>query len=126
MEFRGTLTTEPDQHSRCVDPVERGDFTGDFYCFITLQSLQCLNKKHAVICIAIRAVVAMHAFSLKNDLPFHGGYPSLAPHRASSIKKISTIFCRVRCLIGGATKGQGDQQISDCVYAKTHDATVLQ
>jgi hypothetical protein len=47
-----------------------------------LQFLNCLDKEHSVIGFAIASFPAMDALSLKKEL-LHGGYPSLAPHRAS-------------------------------------------
>jgi hypothetical protein len=87
MEFRRAFSTEPDQNSRRVYPIKGGDFAGHPHGGFGLQFLNRLNEKHAVISFTIAALIAMDALSLKKEL-LHGGYPSLAPHRASDAEKI--------------------------------------
>jgi hypothetical protein len=82
MEFRCAISTKPDHNSRRVYPIKGCDFAGHPHGRFGLQFLKRLNKKPSVINLAIPAFVAMDALSLKKEL-LHGGYPSLAPHRAS-------------------------------------------
>jgi len=79
MQFRCTFATQPNQHSGRIDPVKGGNFARDSDRVIALQTLQGLYDENAVVNFTVGAPVAMHAFPLKKELPFHGG-PS--PHAA--------------------------------------------
>src|SRR5215471_1417385 len=82
MEFGGAVPAQPDHHPRRIYPIKGCDLFRHFHGCLNRQPLYGLDIKHAVINFAVAAVIAMHAFALKKEL-LHGGYPSLAPHRAS-------------------------------------------
>jgi hypothetical protein len=82
MKFGGAIPAEPNHDPGRIDPIKRCDLFREFHGRIDRQPLYGLDKEHAVISFAIAAVIAMYAFALKKEL-LHGGYPSLAPHRAS-------------------------------------------
>src|SRR5207237_6099593 len=82
MKLGRAFAAQPNHHSRRVDPIEGGNLAGNLHRRVTLQTLQRLHEKHSVINIAITSLVPVHTLSLKKEL-LHGGYPSLAPHRAS-------------------------------------------
>ena len=106
---------QPHHHARRVNPIKRCYFAGHFHGGISLQALQCLNKKHSVINFAVASLVPMYTLSLKKEL-LHGGYPSLAPHRASVDKKTlescRVLICYLRIKQGRATKRESSLDIS--------------
>ena len=82
VEFGRAVAAQPNQDARRIHPIKRRDLCRHFHGRIDCQPLYCLDEKHAVINFTVAAVIAMHAFALTKEL-LHGGYPSLAPHRAS-------------------------------------------
>jgi hypothetical protein len=75
MKLRRALSTQPHQHSGRIDPIKGRNFARDSQRVTTLQTLQRLDEKHAVVSFALGAFIAMDAFSLIKELPVHGGRP---------------------------------------------------
>jgi hypothetical protein len=99
------LPAQPHQYAGRVDPKKWRHLTGHFYCFITLQTLQSLDVKHAVINFAISPAVAMDALALKKVLPLHRG--SLLSRRTARVGSICKSSGNPALRIGGGELGKG-------------------
>ncbi len=85
-QFGCTFFAQPDYHFGCIRPEKRGNLSGNFHCVVALQPLQRLHKKHPVVNLAIRAVVAVDAFAFEKELSlqWRPTFPSRRTARASS------------------------------------------
>ena len=74
-----------------------------------------MNEKDSVINFAVGYLVPMHTLSFKKEL-LHGGYPSLAPHRAS-IDKEPVVLSGTDCYLR-SNQGQANRRGSVLRYLR--------
>jgi hypothetical protein len=75
------VSTKPHEHSWRIDPKKGGYLASHFQSFITLQTLQRLDKKYSVINLTVRAFITVNTLTFKDELLSHGGrpFPRAAP-----------------------------------------------
>src|SRR5205085_7646230 len=89
VQLRRAFTAQPHQHARRIDPIKGRDSARNSHRIIALQTLQGLNKEHAVINFAIASLVPVYTLSLVIKL-LHGGHLPSRRTAHELLQKISS------------------------------------